>query len=1044
MKSALLLWSHLSLLLVLILASADLTASRSSCPSHCGNISIPYPFGIGKGCYLNEWFAIQCNNFTSGDRVPYLPKINKEVVNISLPEPTISDVDHYGSLRIKTNITSMGCSNTSDEIKLVGCISTCEPRKILNHDLSCRGNKCCQADPPSGVGQIVGISMEEFSSNITRERGCRVAFLTDENRDLPAYPVAKFTDPQWFYDRQYVILQLRWAIQKTNLSFTNSLGCGRSELSHYIDGINHCGCSNTDDESSNVGCACNYGYTDIDECQLDKDDIKYCEQEGGTCVNTPGDYQCVVKKNKTVLITIADLTASKSSCPSHCGNISIPYPFGIEKGCYLNEWFAIQCNNSTSGELVPYLPKINKEVVKIFLPESNSFGNANSYGSLRIKTNITSMGCSNSSDEIKFGEPLNFTGSPFTISRSNIFQAIGCNYKATLTHLDPTLVGCISTCEPRKTQDDTRCRGYKCCQADPPSGIEQIVGISMEEISSNITRERVWSSLLNRQFREPQGYAKTKVTDPQWFYDRQYVILQLQWAIPLTSLSFINSLGCIDDVIGYYILKNYTCGCFNNTNDENSSVGCACKYGYIGNPYILGGCKDIDECKLNKGTSVDCKLQGGTCVNTPGSHQCVYKKDKTMAITIGLCVGLGVLIFSGATLWLYKFIRKQRKINRKKKLFKRNGGLLLKQQLTATEGSIEKTKVFTSKELEKATENFNSTRVLGQGGQGTVYKGMLVDGRIVAVKKSTVVDEDKLEEFINEVVILSQINHRNIVKLIGCCLETEVPLLVYEFISNGNLFEHLHGEFDESAMTTWEMRLRIVIDIAGALSYLHSAAASPIFHRDVKSTNIMLDEKYRAKVSDFGTSRSVTVDHTHLTTVVSGTVGYVDPEYFQSSQFTDKSDVYSFGVVLVELITGEKPISFVRFQQSRTLATYFIVAMEENRIVDIIDPQIRDDCNVEQVMAAAQLARRCLNLNGRNRPSMREVSMELERIRSPNADSQSHVHIVGNNAEEVDAEIYIGVESCNNVGVTAPSGFQYNIDTTSWVDAEPLFPRQTW
>ncbi|WZZ77272.1 hypothetical protein YC2023_097844 [Brassica napus] len=180
------------------------------------------------------------------------------------------------------------------------------------------------------------------------------------------------------------------------------------------------------------------------------------------------------------------------------------------------------------------------------------------------------------------------------------------------------------------------------------------------------------------------------------------------------------------------------------------------------------------------------------------------------------------------------------------------------------------------------------------------------------------------------------------------------------------------------------MRLRIVIDIAGALSYLHSAAASPIFHRDNKSTNIMLDEKYRVKVADFGTSRSVTVDHTHLTTVVSGTAGYVDPQYFQSSQFTDKSDVYNFGVVLVELITREKPILLMR-----------------------------DDCNQEQVMAAAQLARRCLNLNGRSRPSMREVSIELERIRSPNGDSHSHVHVEGINAEEVAAEINIGVEGCN-------------------------------
>lgn len=138
-------------------------------------------------------------------------------------------------------------------------------------------------------------------------------------------------------------------------------------------------------------------------------------------------------------------------------------------------------------------------------------------------------------------------------------------------------------------------------------------------------------------------------------------------------------------------------------------------------------------------------------------------------------------------------------------------------------------------------------------------------------------------------------------------------------------------------MATWEIRLWIAVDIAGALSYLHSAASFPIYHRDIKSTNIMLDEKYRAKVSDFGTSRLVTIDQTHLTTVVAGTIGYVDPEYFQSSQFTDKSDVYSFGVVLVELITGEKPVSFLRSEENRTLATYFILAMKDSKLSSIID-----------------------------------------------------------------------------------------------------------
>jgi serine/threonine protein kinase len=205
---------------------------------------------------------------------------------------------------------------------------------------------------------------------------------------------------------------------------------------------------------------------------------------------------------------------------------------------------------------------------------------------------------------------------------------------------------------------------------------------------------------------------------------------------------------------------------------------------------------------------------------------------------------------------LYKVIRKSRNEKRKKMFFERNGGLLLQEQLSSGEVNVEKIKLFGSKELDKATDHYNVNRTLGQGGQGTVYKGMLADGKIIAVKKSKVLDEDNLRQFINEVVILSQINHRNVVKLFGCCLETEVPLLVYEFIPNGTLYQFLHDSNEEFPLT-WEMRLRIATEVSGALSYLHSAASIPIFHRDIKSTNILLDEKYRAKVADFGTSKSV-------------------------------------------------------------------------------------------------------------------------------------------------------------------------------------------
>ena len=257
--------------------------------------------------------------------------------------------------------------------------------------------------------------------------------------------------------------------------------------------------------------------------------------------------------------------------------------------------------------------------------------------------------------------------------------------------------------------------------------------------------------------------------------------------------------------------------------------------------------------------------------------------------------------------------KKRNEIKLKKRFFKRNGGLLLQQQLSSSEHNIQHTKLFTSQELEKATDQFNESRILGKGGQGMVYKGMLTDGSITTIKKCNIVDEGNLEQFLNEIIILSHINHRNVVKLVGCCLETEIPLLVYEFIPNGTLSQYLHEESEEFPLT-WEMRLRIAKEVAGALSYLHSAASLPIYHRDIKSTNILLDDKYRAKVADFGTSRSVTIDQTHLTTVVYGTFGYLDPEYFQTSQFTEKSDVYSFGVVLAELLIGEKPVSLVRIQ----------------------------------------------------------------------------------------------------------------------------------
>ncbi|XVF71367.1 hypothetical protein PTKIN_Ptkin12aG0031600 [Pterospermum kingtungense] len=327
-------------------------------------------------------------------------------------------------------------------------------------------------------------------------------------------------------------------------------------------------------------------------------------------------------------------------------------------------------------------------------------------------------------------------------------------------------------------------------------------------------------------------------------------------------------------------------------------------------------------------------------------------------------------------------------------MYERNGGLLLQKK-----GGLEKTTVFTSKELEAATGQFHRKRILGDGGQGTVYRGMLQDGRYVAVKKAKINDEsflerakikkeDLQEQFINEIVILSRIGqHRNVVELLGCCLETEVPLLVFEFVPNGTLSDLIRDQISEENPVSWNLRLRIATEVASAIAYLHSDsdASDRVFHRDIKSSNILLDEKFRAKVSDFGMSRLVDGDRTQLTNNVAESLGYMDPEFLRTFKYTEKSDVYSFGVVLVELLTGKKPTSIFRSEESepRYLLPQFNLSMEENKLVEILDSQVVKDCGNadEGVMAVAHLAKRCLSQYGRERPTMREVEMELERIR---------------------------------------------------------------
>ncbi|KAM3299759.1 hypothetical protein ACQJBY_040988 [Aegilops geniculata] len=414
-----------------------------------------------------------------------------------------------------------------------------------------------------------------------------------------------------------------------------------------------------------------------------------------------------------------------------------------------------------------------------------------------------------------------------------------------------------------------------------------------------------------------------------------------------------------------------------------------------------------------------CELSGGRCsYDQPGGFlgclcsdgrvrnmDCGPKKTSKNAIIAVGCSAAALVLFVLLLVVSFLYIRKRRqyKMTSSSRLLKysNSGGTPRSRGGSDLDsGGVHnlQTHHFAYEELEEATGGFSDTRELGDGGFGTVYKGQLRDGRVVAVKRLYNNGSRHVEQFLNEAAILSRLRHPNLVTFYGCTSSrSRELLLVYEYVPNGTVADHLQGHRAAERALPWPLRLNVAVEAAAALAYLH-AIEPPVVHRDVKTTNILLDADFHVKVADFGLSRLFPLDGaTHVSTAPQGTPGYVDPEYHQCYQLTDRSDVYSFGVVLAELISSKPAVDVTRDRDEINLASMAVGRIQRSELDQLVDAELgygSDEATTRAMTMVAELAFRCLQQNSEMRPPIREVLDGLRGIQEGGAKEKKYDVVV--------------------------------------------------
>ncbi|EAZ15399.1 hypothetical protein OsJ_30809 [Oryza sativa Japonica Group] len=646
-----------------------------------------------------------------------------------------------------------------------------------------------------------------------------------------------------------------------------------------------------------------------------------------------------------------------AGCPGNCGGVGIPYPFGIGAGCF-RRGFEIICKNDA-----PFLAGSGADLI----PISNlSFNPPEARVTLPI-----GWQCFNSSDKVDvYHDPnvdfnrdgmyrISHTRNHFVVLGCNALAYVGSQHRPGVVGSDDydhvSYTGCLCYCNDSSSAVSGNCDGVGCCQVNIPPDITD----NMVSFYSSSHKRNLNFSPCDYAFLVEKDNYTFSTADLRMDKNRTMPV-RLDWAIR-DNLTCSQARKTAAQVSGYACVSDNS-DCHDSTNGPG--YVCKCNKGYEGNPYIPNGCIDIDECQLpntcygrcrNKPGSFECWCPKGHSSADPFKERCTPNFPLPAQIVVGVLGGLFIIA-------LLVFIALLRREKRKtKEFFEKNGGPILEK--------VNNIKLFKKEDLKPILKNAN---VIGKGGFGEVYKGHIGNNnQLVAVKKPINVNLAKKDQFANEVIIQSRVIHKNIVKLIGCCLEVDIPILVYEFVSKGSLEDVLHGS--NRLPLNLDQRLQIAAESAEGLAYMHSKTSTTILHGDVKPANILLNDDLLPKISDFGISRLLAMDNDHTMSVI-GDMSYMDPVYFQTGLLTNKSDVYSFGVVLLELITRKK----ASHSDKNSLLRNFLDAYTSGKTVtEFVDEEIAAANDHELLVNLAGMVAQCLNLEVDQRPEMTDIAERL-------------------------------------------------------------------